>query len=248
MTYELFINGILKTRGRIINDGYKEKHHIIPKCLGGNNDKENLIELTAEEHFIAHKLLANEYPNSNKLLYAFWLMSHCKKYDTQKLINEKEYAELKKKFSKMQSIRYKGKHSYNYGKHCSEEQKEKLRIANTGKHHTEETKRKCGLTMKGKHHSLETRKRLSEANKGKRLSEETKKKISEVQIGKHLKKETIEKILASRKGYKHSEETKMKISKANKGKKKAMSEARIKANKLYKGKHWRLENGKRVWY
>jgi hypothetical protein len=37
--------------------GYCEKHHILPKCLGGSNDKLNLVQLTAREHFICHLLL-----------------------------------------------------------------------------------------------------------------------------------------------------------------------------------------------
>lgn len=38
-------------------DGYKERHHIIPRSLGGNDSSENLVDLTAREHFICHKLL-----------------------------------------------------------------------------------------------------------------------------------------------------------------------------------------------
>lgn len=38
--------------------GYVERHHIIPKSRGGSNDPENLIKLTAEDHFFAHLLLA----------------------------------------------------------------------------------------------------------------------------------------------------------------------------------------------
>lgn len=34
--------------------GYSEKHHIIPKSLGGNNKKENLVSLTAREHFVTN--------------------------------------------------------------------------------------------------------------------------------------------------------------------------------------------------
>ena len=44
---------------------YCETHHILPKCLGGSNDKENLINLTAREHFIAHKLLLKIYEKLN---------------------------------------------------------------------------------------------------------------------------------------------------------------------------------------
>ena len=39
-------------------EGYTEKHHILPRALGGGNEAENLIRLTAEDHFFAHLLLA----------------------------------------------------------------------------------------------------------------------------------------------------------------------------------------------
>ena len=56
--YNNLINKV-KSEGRIKSGGlYYECHHIIPKCLGGNNLKDNLVLLTAREHFIAHKLLA----------------------------------------------------------------------------------------------------------------------------------------------------------------------------------------------
>lgn len=42
----------------ISNDIYTEKHHIIPKSLGGSNKKENLVALFAREHFICHLCLA----------------------------------------------------------------------------------------------------------------------------------------------------------------------------------------------
>ena len=67
MTYKEFIDNILNTRGRfaIPKNEYKERHHIIPKCMGGNNEKDNLIDLYAREHFIAHKLLVEENPDSS---------------------------------------------------------------------------------------------------------------------------------------------------------------------------------------
>ena len=71
ITYQDFIQNILNTRGRFgISKGeYKERHHIIPKCIGGTNDEDNLIDLYAREHFIAHKLLAIE-TNNSKLICA----------------------------------------------------------------------------------------------------------------------------------------------------------------------------------
>ena len=53
-----------------------QKHHIIPKCLGGLpktntwTQHENIIWLTAKEHFIAHKLLAQEFPENRAIVSA----------------------------------------------------------------------------------------------------------------------------------------------------------------------------------
>lgn len=50
---------------------YTEDHHIIPSCLGGDDSEENLVRLTAREHFIAHKLLAKSFPQERGLQMAF---------------------------------------------------------------------------------------------------------------------------------------------------------------------------------
>ena len=39
-------------------EGYTERHHILPRSLGGGDVAANLIDLTAEDHFFAHLLLA----------------------------------------------------------------------------------------------------------------------------------------------------------------------------------------------
>ncbi len=48
-----------------------EKHHIIPKSLGGSNDRENLITVQPRVHFILHKLLCRmvEKKNHKKSMY-----------------------------------------------------------------------------------------------------------------------------------------------------------------------------------
>ena len=69
--YDEFIQNILNTRGRFAcEDEYYERHHIVPRCLGGNNDESNLIDLYAREHFIAHKLLALENPENFPVTFA----------------------------------------------------------------------------------------------------------------------------------------------------------------------------------
>lgn len=53
------------------DDLYTEEHHIVPSCMGGSDEPENLIRLTAREHFIAHKLLSKIYPQERRLQMAF---------------------------------------------------------------------------------------------------------------------------------------------------------------------------------
>ena len=138
MSYEEFIQNILDTRGRFAcGEKYHEQHHIMPKCLGGTDNKDNLIDLYAQEHFIAHKLLSQENPDNDKLAYAFWMMSHIKDENQQRYeVTPEEYEEAKVAFSVIHSKRMKGlfageKHP-NYGKHPSDETLEKMSKSHSG--------------------------------------------------------------------------------------------------------------------
>ena len=75
MNYEKHYNLLINRAKTRSISGYTEKHHIIPKCMGGNDDASNLVELTAEEHYIAHLLLVKMYPNKGKLIYAANMMT-----------------------------------------------------------------------------------------------------------------------------------------------------------------------------
>jgi hypothetical protein len=55
--YHRWYYNIINNRLKHPPTGYFEKHHIIPKCLGGTNDALNIVCLTAREHFICHILL-----------------------------------------------------------------------------------------------------------------------------------------------------------------------------------------------
>lgn len=70
MNYKLHYNKLIdKAKKREKIHGYTEVHHIIPKALGGDDSNENLVRLTAREHFVAHWLLAREY--GGKMWHAF---------------------------------------------------------------------------------------------------------------------------------------------------------------------------------
>jgi len=75
MDHQKIYNQIIERAQSRQLEGYKEKHHIMPKCIGGLDIKENLVELTAREHFLCHILLCKIYPENLKLKQALWLMS-----------------------------------------------------------------------------------------------------------------------------------------------------------------------------
>ena len=105
MTYKEFIQNILDTRGRFnCGEEYHETHHILPRCMGGTDDEENLIDLFAREHFEAHRLLALENPENEKLIYAWHMMAIVKDKNQDRYeLSPEEYEDVKKKFSETHS-------------------------------------------------------------------------------------------------------------------------------------------------
>jgi hypothetical protein len=108
MNYEKIYNQIIEHAQNRKLEGYKEKHHIVPKCLGGSNEKENLVELTAKEHFLCHKLLCEIYPSNPKLMWALWLMAIGKqkrKIIEPYKVSSREYERLKIIFIKQSKLK-----------------------------------------------------------------------------------------------------------------------------------------------
>lgn len=73
-------------------DGYTERHHIIPKSLDGNNSPENLVRLTAREHYICHRLLTKMTigKQKTKMLHALGKFIQCNKKQ-QRNFGAREY-------------------------------------------------------------------------------------------------------------------------------------------------------------
>lgn len=74
MNYHAIYDSIIKRAGSRINEGYVEKHHITPRCMGGSDDITNLVELTAREHFVCHQLLVKMHPEHLGLAKAAQMM------------------------------------------------------------------------------------------------------------------------------------------------------------------------------
>ena len=75
MDYQKIYDQIVDRAKKRELEGYSEKHHIIPKCMGGSNRQDNLAVLTAREHFICHWLLHKMHPNNSALSFAFKMMA-----------------------------------------------------------------------------------------------------------------------------------------------------------------------------
>jgi hypothetical protein len=75
-----YYNIINAAKARPLTEDYMEEHHIIPRSLGGTNDKENLVLLTAREHFVVHHLLTKMLNGNSKykMYVAYWCMANYK--------------------------------------------------------------------------------------------------------------------------------------------------------------------------
>jgi hypothetical protein len=100
--YTTWYNNIVqraKTRSLI---GYREKHHVIPKSLKGSNLKENLVYLTAKEHFVCHLLLTKmtHGKSREKMIYAVWNMANQENnQQTRHKVCSRTYQYLRQQFS-----------------------------------------------------------------------------------------------------------------------------------------------------
>ena len=176
LTYEEFIQNILDTRGRFAcGDEYHERRHIIPKSCGGTDDKENLIDLYAREHFEAHRLLALENPDNEKLVYAWWCMSIMKNEYTKERykISKEEYEEMKKQYAIMRSETMSGKNAPNYGKKHSDETKKIISEKAKERYKNPENHPMYGVHRfgkdsphYGKKHTAESKEKMSKGHKG----------------------------------------------------------------------------------
>lgn len=190
---KLYYQIITPTLNRELNT-YKELHHIIPRSLGGTDDKDNLTYLTAREHFICHWLLVKmtEGQARSKMIYALQGMraqnDSQQRYETK--ITSRVYEHYRIEHARIHSETMKGKPAWNKGRKLEGEELERQRERNknrcidpikqaegqlkriskvTGQTRTDDTKKLMSLAKKGKPkgpHSEEHRKAISEGGKG----------------------------------------------------------------------------------
>ena len=195
--YENWYNTITGNAKNRVTNGYTECHHIIPKSLGGNDTKENLVDLTAREHFICHWLLVKIHSGEakSKMVYALNGMKrngkYTQRYETK--ITSRVYENLKKEFSIVHSATMKGKESWNKG--YKEDRPDVLKnikqAALTRKSQSAESREKQAKKTRGQTRTTETKIKMSlsakaylKANPRGPMSKEQKEAISKGTKGK----------------------------------------------------------------
>lgn len=116
MNYKRIYNELIKKRRVNPPAGYIERHHILPKALGGKDIPGNLVDLTAREHYIAHLLLAKFNPCSSTIT-AVLIMSCKNSNNTERhyIRNSHMYEWARKEFSKYMKVAQKGESNSQYG-------------------------------------------------------------------------------------------------------------------------------------
>lgn len=166
MDYVKVYNQIIqRAKGRLLV-GYVEKHHIVPKCLGGANDSTNLVNLTAREHFLCHWLLARMYPDNYRLVYAFNMMCFCVgRKQVRYTPSSRTVEEARVLFSQVAGKHLIGTKRPDQAKRNqlrkgvfkhSDMAKAKLRASNVGKKQAQETILKRVAKLKGQKRSKES--------------------------------------------------------------------------------------------
>lgn len=83
----------LQNRSKLTD--YFENHHIVLKSMGGSNKKENLVLLTAKEHYVVHHLLWKIHKNTSTALALLNMQCNKDKKRISAKINSKEYEKLR---------------------------------------------------------------------------------------------------------------------------------------------------------
>jgi hypothetical protein len=218
--YTRWYNQIIANAQNRVAEGYTERHHIQPRSLGGADSLDNLVELTAREHFVCHWLLTKMTSGEDRyrMLNALRMMRAEKegqqRYATA--ITSRVYETIKKEYAQLQSERFSGENNPMYGDkfYRSEEGKQKQKIAVTGDNNgakKEESRQKISQSKLGKKREVfseEWRAKMSESKRGEKNN----------RFGVEVSSDTRRKIGDKIRGRKQTEEEKARRAEANRGK------------------------------
>jgi hypothetical protein len=163
---------------------YYEGHHIVPKSLGGIDSDENLVLLTAREHFICHWLLYKflEGIAKHKMAHAWFMMCNTKNNNQHRYVPSARIYEAAKMAKSISPV-------------------------------SDDTRKRQSKAQIGKIIPVKTRKKISQTTRGRTKSDSHRENLSKSLKGKKKSKEHIEKISLARTGSKWTEDQKENLKK-----------------------------------
>ena len=177
--FNIYFKLVEKAKQKIYN-GYTERHHIVPISLNGSNDKENLIRLSAREHFIAHRLLVKitKGMSKRKMINAVWGMMNRRNKDIKRHVpNSRTYNLIRTEVSKANKI-FRKEQVRRQGTTMSKEARIKLSKAAKGRTLSDLHKKRISQSHLGKKKSKTHRENLGKAGLGRTHSDKTKQLLS----------------------------------------------------------------------
>ena len=198
--YRKVYNELIEKRRVNVPEGYVERHHILPRSLGGGDEASNLVKLTAREHYVAHRLLAKFTTGQAryKMLEAVvrFTTNHVRKLN----FTSRDFEALRQANSEASSARNKGNQAWLHrAPDTDDDRKRKSEFAKSCKwmndgevetftnefDHYERLGYEYGrLPFSDK--TLKNMKKAMAKNIGVPLAEETKQKIREAHIGREF--------------------------------------------------------------
>lgn len=105
MNYSQIYQNLIRFRKENPPIGYTENHHIIPRSMGGSDNKDNLVKLTGREHWVAHLLLWRIHKNSQCLNACHMMAMRCEERGISQIRNSRMYEAVRIQHSMSVSIK-----------------------------------------------------------------------------------------------------------------------------------------------
>lgn len=167
--------------------GHTERHHIIPRCMGGTNAKNNLVDLSTRQHFIAHLLLPKMVSGKEQelLVYALRAMANLRNSPKRYIVGSRTYAIIRNHLALIP---------------MSEAQRIKISIALRNRKLPTDHKLHISAGLIGRIQSEDTKEKIRLSNTGKKRSATTRLNIAKSKLGKQLSSVHRENIRAAKIG------------------------------------------------
>lgn len=180
MDYQKHYDRLIERAKHRTLEGYKEKHHIIPRCMGGDDSPENIVELTGSEHFVAHQLLAKMHPTHHGIVHAAKILMGSTNYNN-------------KQFEWVRKLAVETSRKFHTGRKRSEETRRRISEATKGKRKgiklSEEHRQKLSASLKGRVFTEEHKRNIA----SREITQEWRDNISKAGKGRKLSQENVEK-------------------------------------------------------